>query len=70
MMSPSQTDLNAFMSGLEKRNPGEPEFQQAVREVADLSSRSSRITGVPTGPHFRADDRARPSNHLPRLLGG
>ncbi len=35
MTSPSQTDLNAFMSGLEKRNPGEPEFQQAVREVAE-----------------------------------
>ena len=35
MTSPSQTDLNTFMSGLEKRNPGEPEFQQAVREVAE-----------------------------------
>ncbi len=35
MPSPSQIDLNSFMSGLEKRNPGEPEFQQAVREVAE-----------------------------------
>ncbi len=35
MTSPSQTDLSTFMSGLEKRNPGEPEFQQAVREVAE-----------------------------------
>ncbi len=33
MTSPSQTDLNTFMSGLEKRNPGEPEFQQAVLDV-------------------------------------
>ncbi len=35
MTNPSQTDLSTFMSGLEKRNPGEPEFQQAVREVAE-----------------------------------
>lgn len=26
--------LNRFMQGLERRNPGEPEFHQAVREVA------------------------------------
>ena len=28
-------EVEAFMHGLERRNPGEPEFQQAVREVAD-----------------------------------
>lgn len=28
-------DLEGFMHGLDKRNPGEPEFQQAVREVAE-----------------------------------
>ncbi|MEP6300209.1 MAG: Glu/Leu/Phe/Val dehydrogenase dimerization domain-containing protein, partial [Ilumatobacter sp.] len=28
-------ELETFMGGLEKRNPGEPEFQQAVREVAE-----------------------------------
>jgi glutamate dehydrogenase (NADP+) len=28
-------ELDAFMHGLERRNPGEPEFHQAVREVAD-----------------------------------
>lgn len=28
-------ELETFMKGLEKRNPGEPEFQQAVREVAE-----------------------------------
>ena len=27
-------DVNKFMKGFEKRNPGEPEFQQAVHEVA------------------------------------
>ena len=27
--------LAAFMAGLERRNPGEPEFHQAVREVAE-----------------------------------
>ena len=35
MTSPTQTDFSTFMSGLKKRNPGEPEFQQAVREVAE-----------------------------------
>ncbi len=29
-----ESDLNHFMSGLVKRNPGEPEFHQAVQEVA------------------------------------
>lgn len=28
-------DLNCFMQGLTKRNPGEPEFHQAVKEVAE-----------------------------------
>ncbi len=28
-------DLDTFMAGLERRNPGEPEFHQAVREVAE-----------------------------------
>ena len=27
-------DMNCFLSGFSRRNPGEPEFQQAVREVA------------------------------------
>ena len=36
MMTPSQTlDLDEFMQGLIKRNPGEIEFHQAVEEVAD-----------------------------------
>lgn len=30
-----KTELEAFMKGLEKRNPGEPEFHQAVHEVAE-----------------------------------
>jgi glutamate dehydrogenase (NADP+) len=29
------TELSCFIRGLEKRNPGEPEFHQAVREVAE-----------------------------------
>ena len=28
------TDLQRFMSGLKRRNPGEKEFHQAVEEVA------------------------------------
>ncbi|MEM9893170.1 MAG: NADP-specific glutamate dehydrogenase [Actinomycetota bacterium] len=31
----TQRRLDRFMTGLEKRNPGEPEFHQAVREVAE-----------------------------------
>lgn len=29
------SDLDQFMAGLRKRNPGEPEFHQAVQEVAE-----------------------------------
>lgn len=35
MNSTAEQELAHFMSGLEKRNPGEPEFQQAVQEVAE-----------------------------------
>ena len=31
----AQAELEHFMSGLRKRNPGEPEFHQAVQEVAE-----------------------------------
>ena len=34
-MSEAKRELKAFMSGLRKRNPGETEFHQAVREVAE-----------------------------------
>ncbi len=30
-----RTELDRFMTGLVRRNPGEPEFHQAVREVAE-----------------------------------
>jgi glutamate dehydrogenase (NADP+) len=31
----ARTDIDRFMKGLIRRNPGEPEFHQAVREVAE-----------------------------------
>ena len=34
-MRAKKTDLDQFMAGLKKRNPGEFEFHQAVREVAE-----------------------------------
>ncbi len=34
-MELSHTSLDAFMAELKRRNPGEPEFQQAVQEVAE-----------------------------------
>jgi glutamate dehydrogenase (NADP+) len=35
MCSAIVTDLSHFMHGLERRNPGEPEFHQAVQEVVE-----------------------------------
>jgi glutamate dehydrogenase (NADP+) len=35
MSASAKTEIQQFMVGLEKRNPGEPEFQQAVQEVAE-----------------------------------
>ena len=34
-MSNAHAEVEQFMSGLRKRNPGEPEFHQAVQEVAE-----------------------------------
>ena len=34
-MSNEKLDITNFMSGLQKRNPGETEFHQAVEEVAE-----------------------------------
>ena len=33
--SEAERELEHFMGGLVKRNPGEPEFHQAVREIAE-----------------------------------
>ncbi len=35
LSSEAQSELDHFMAGLVRRNPGEPEFQQAVHEVAE-----------------------------------
>jgi glutamate dehydrogenase (NADP+) len=35
LASNHQAELERFMTGLKKRNPGEPEFHQAVQEVAE-----------------------------------
>jgi glutamate dehydrogenase (NADP+) len=35
MDAATHEEIDGFMHGLERRNPGEPEFQQAVREVAE-----------------------------------
>ncbi len=34
-MQPQSPDVERFMAGLKKRNPGEPEFHQAVHEVVE-----------------------------------
>ena len=35
MAAPGNSEIDAFMQGLIKRNPGEPEFHQAVQEVVE-----------------------------------
>ncbi len=32
--APAHVDLEGFMAGVKRRNPGQPEFVQAVQEVA------------------------------------
>jgi len=46
--APQATDIETFMEGLKKRNPGETEFHQAVYEVA-----SSIIPFMADKPHYR-----------------
>ncbi len=60
-MVPDQTlDLDEFMQGLIKRNPGEIEFHQAVEEVA-----ANVIPFINKHPN----DRTGPNNNFPGLLG-
>ena len=47
-------EIDRFMQGLIKHNPGEPEFHQAVQEVVDTPrARRSRASALPRGPHPR-----------------
>ena len=48
LSSEAQAELDHFMAGLVKRNPGEPEFQQAVLEVAE-----TLIPFTLEHPHYR-----------------
>ncbi len=48
MLGEFQTDLEAFMAGLIRRNPHEPEFHQAAREVAE-----SILPYVATKPKYQ-----------------
>jgi glutamate dehydrogenase (NADP+) len=43
-----ETELGHFMDGLKKRNPGEPEFHQAVQEVAE-----SLLPFIMENPRYR-----------------
>lgn len=45
------------MSGLERRNPGEPEFQQAVHEVAQSLMTDIHSTCVEYGTEYGRGDR-------------
>ncbi len=49
-MATEKLTLTRFMAGLKKRNPGQPEFHQAVREVADTV-----IPFINKHPEYRDD---------------
>ena len=68
-------DLDRFMRGLARRNPGEREFHQAVREVVGSLIPFLRVqhllldhTEVRDRRDPGTDDRTRPHHHLQRLL--
>ncbi len=46
----AKQELDKFMAGLVKRNPGEPEFQQAVQEVAE-----TLVPFVLEHPHYKRE---------------
>ena len=70
-MSTEPNNLDDFMDDIVSRNPGEEEFHQAVREVAEKV-----IPFVKEHPKYDEarildpDDRAGPDPRLPGLLGG
>ena len=41
-------DLNGFIEGVKRRNPGQPEFVQAVTEVAEDPAWSDKLIEPPT----------------------
>ena len=54
-----------------KRNPGEVEFHQAVREVLEsIGPVLVQVPRVPRAQDHRADRRAGAPDHLPRALAG
>src|SRR5499427_6494981 len=71
MATSDHVNLQTFMTGVKRRNPGQTEFIQAVQEVAqdvfDFISDKGAVPRVPDPPPYR---RARPDHQFPRLLGG
>ena len=64
-------DLEQFMAGVRKRNPGQTEFIQAgSRGRAGHLRVHRRQGGVPRGADPAPHRRARSRRQLPRLLGG
>ena len=59
------------MSDLEKKNPGEVEFLQAVREVLEsIQEVYNENRHFEFGEHHRKDHRARPGADVQGKLGG
>ena len=63
--------LEAVRDAVLRRNPGEPEFQQAVqRGTGDARAGGRQASGVRPGQADRADLRARAPDHLPGAVEG
>ena len=70
MSGSEHVDLNGFMEGVKRRNPGQTEFIQAVQEVAEdifeFMDRQGGVSPLADPPPHR---RARPGRFVPRLAG-
>ena len=64
-------DFARFIEGVKRRNPGQPEYVQAVQEVAeDIFDFMQDKRECHEYQILRPDCRARPGGQLPCLLGG
>ena len=69
-MNVAANDLDVFMQGLIRRNPGETEFHQAVQEVAgSIIPVHSGQAEISKNAHSGASGGTRPGGDFPCLLG-
>ena len=62
--------LKELIEKVKAKNPGEPEFHQAVKEVlGNPGTHGQETSRIRQGQDLRAHRRARPDHHVPRSLG-